>query len=105
VSFTRDGTAVCTITGSNTDGTCVFGGGYRTDYIYTCNPTSNTYTVTIPGSYVTDSLRETEWRCSNPFGGAISNTKILYVNGELLFCLLLFCNYSSCKYYNSPART
>ena len=77
MSFTRDGTAVCTITGSNTDGTCVFGGGYRTDYIYTCNPTSNTYTVTIPGSYVTDSLRETEWRCSNPFGGAISNTKIL----------------------------
>jgi hypothetical protein len=104
MSFIRDVTAVCTITGGNTDNTCVFSGYYIPDYAYTCNPTTNTYTVTIPGSYLTDSLLGTEWKCQNPFGGASSNVKILYVNGELLFFLLPFCNYSSCKYYNSPAR-
>jgi hypothetical protein len=105
ITFKKDTTNVCIITGSNTDGTCVFIKGCKTDYTYTCNPTTNTYTVTIPGSYLTDNLHETKWKCQNPFGGATSNAKILYVNGELLFFLLPFCNYSSCKYYNSPVRT
>ena len=90
IVFTRDITTVCFITGSNTDGTCVFNGGYITDYTYTCNPTTETYTVTIPGSYLTESLHGTKWRCRNPFGGgAPSNTKILYVNGELFFLFFL----------------
>jgi hypothetical protein len=90
ITFGRDNTNVCIITGGNTDGTCVFVGGYITDYTYTCNPTTNTYIVTIPGSYLTESLHGTTWKCGNPFGGAPSNTKILYVNGELVFFLLLF---------------
>jgi hypothetical protein len=89
MSFIRDVTAVCTITGGNTNNTCVFDGAYNTDYAYTCNNTTNTYTVTIPGSYLTDSLHGTIWQCLHPFGGEKSNTKILYVNGELLFFLLL----------------
>ena len=97
ILFTRDSTNVCTITGGNTDGTCVFAGGYITYYTYTCNPTTDTYTVTIPGSYLTDSLHGTTWRCQSPFGGATSNTKIFYVNGELFFIFFFFCNYSSCK--------
>jgi hypothetical protein len=91
IAFDRDNTNVCTITGGNTDGTCVFSGSYITDYTYTCNPTINTYTITIPGSYLTDSLHGTRWRCQNPFGiGAPSNTKILYVNGELFFLFFIF---------------
>jgi hypothetical protein len=90
ISFNRDSNTVCTITGSNTDGTCVLELGYTTDYAYTCNPTSTTYTVTIPGSSLTDNLHGTTWICGNPFGGAGSNTKILYVNGELFFLFFLF---------------
>ena len=60
-------------------------GGYITDYTYTCNPTTKTYTVTIPGSYLTESLHETIWKCQHSFGGPSSNNKILYVNGELLY--------------------
>ena len=87
IIFDRDGTTVCTVKGGNTDGTCVFDGAYITDYTYTCNPTTDTYTVTIPGSYLTESLHGTAWKCQNFFGGGESNTKILYVNGELI-CLL-----------------
>ena len=90
INFTRDLSTVCTITGGNTDGTCVFVGYYIPDYTYTCNPTTNTYSVTIPGSYLTDSLHETTWKCQHPFGGAPSNTKILYVNGELFFLFFSF---------------
>jgi hypothetical protein len=67
----------------------VLAGGYITDYTYTCNPTTNTYNVTIPGSYLTDSLHGTTWRCEDPFGGGGSSTKILYVNGELFFLFFL----------------
>ena len=104
IAFDKDSTNVCTITGSNTNGACVFAGGCTTVYAYTCNPTTNTYTVTIPGSYLTNSLHRTTWKCQNPFGGASSNVKILYVNGELFFLFLLLCYYSSCIYYNSPAK-
>jgi hypothetical protein len=90
IVFTRDITTVCTITGGNTDGTCVFNGGYITYYSYTCNPTTETYTVTIPGSYLTERLHGTTWQCKNPFTGGTSNTKILYVNGELFFLFFLF---------------
>jgi hypothetical protein len=95
ITFDRSGTTVCTITGSNTDGTCVLEQGYITDYAYTCNPTTNTYIVTIPGTYLTDSLHRTRWWCGNPFGvGAPSSIKILYVNSELLFSFFpLFYNY------------
>jgi hypothetical protein len=89
ITFNTDGITVCVITGSNTDGTCVLVGGYNTDYTYTCNPTTETYTVTIPGSYPTESLHGTKWRCRNPFGGGESNTKILYVNGEIFFLFFL----------------
>ena len=89
IVFLRDITNVCTITGGNTDGTCVISGGYNTDYTYTCNRTTNTYTVTIPGSDMTESLHGTTWRFGNPYGGVESNTKILYVNGELLFLFFL----------------
>ena len=85
IVFNRDNIAVCTITGANTDGTCVFAGGYITDYTYTCNPTTNIYTVTIPGSYLTESLHGASWKFQSPFGGRKSNVKILYVNGELLY--------------------
>ena len=95
IMFGRDTTTVCIIIDDTTDGTCLFAGGCITNYTYTCNPTTNTYTVTIPGSYLTDNLHGTRWKCQDPFGGAPSNTKILYVNGELLFFFLLFCNYSS----------
>ena len=87
IGFYRNVTSVCTITGGNTDFTCVFSGGYTTHYTYTCNPTTNTYTVTIPGSDMTEGLHGTEWKCQSPFGAdrAVSNVKILYVNGELLY--------------------
>ena len=88
IMFNRDSTNVCIITDHTTDGTCVFAGGYTTGYTYTCNPITNTYTVTIPGSYMKESLHGRTWRCQNTFGGGGSNTKILYVNGELLFFLL-----------------
>jgi hypothetical protein len=42
-----------------TDGTWVLDGGYKTDYTYTCNTTTNTYTLTIPRSYLTESLHGT----------------------------------------------
>ena len=90
IIFDKDSTNVCTITGSNTDGTCVFDGSYIAYYIYTCNPTTDTYTVTIPGSYLTESLHGTTWRCENPFGRGRSSTKILYVNGELFFLFFLY---------------
>jgi hypothetical protein len=90
IVFTRDITTVCTITASNTDGTCVFNGGYITHYTFTCNPTTETYTVTIPGSYLTESVHGTIWTCRYPFGGRTSDTKILYVNGELFFLFFLF---------------
>ena len=86
VAFNRGVTTVCTVNGGNTDGTCVFDGDYITDYTYTCNPTTSTYTLTIPGSYLTESLHRTAWRCQSPFGGE-SNTKILYVNGEVFLLL------------------
>ena len=70
IAFTRDTTTACTITGGNTDGTCVLTGSYIADYAYTCNPTTNTYTVTIPRSYLAESFHGMEWRCQNPFGGA-----------------------------------
>jgi hypothetical protein len=47
------------ISGSNTDGTCVLDEGYITYYTYTCNNTTNTYTLTIPRSYLTESLHGT----------------------------------------------
>jgi hypothetical protein len=90
IIFDRDITTVCAITDGNTDGTCVFDGSYITDYTYTCNPTTDIYTVTIPGSYLTESLHGTQWRCQSLFGGGTSNTKILYVNGELFFLFFLF---------------
>ena len=83
LTFNRDSTTVCTITGSNTDGTCALEPGYNTNYTYTCNPTTNSYTATIPGSYMTNSLHKTKWWCSNPFRTGKSSKKILYVNGEL----------------------
>jgi hypothetical protein len=91
ITFDRSSATVCTITGCNTDDTCVLEPGYITDYTYTCNPAINTYIVTIPGTYLTESLHRTRWRCENPFGGgAPSNTKILYANGELLFSFFPF---------------
>jgi hypothetical protein len=103
IAFCRDGSTVCIITGSNTDGTCALDHGYITNYAYTCNPTTNTYTVTIPGSYLTDILHRTRWCCENPFGGGQLSTKILYVNGEVFFSFFPFSfNYNSCKYYNLP---
>jgi hypothetical protein len=92
ILFMRNGTTVCAITGSNTDGTCVLHRGYNTDYTYTCNHTTNIYAIAIPGSYLTESLHGTTWRCYNLFRGDISNTKILYVNGELFFFFSSFCN-------------
>ena len=95
IIFARDSTNVCVITGGNTDGTCILDGTYITDYTYTCNPTTNTYTVTIPGSYLTERLHGTKWKCQSLFGGGTSKDKILYVNGELFFFILHFCKYSS----------
>ena len=92
IGFERDSNRVCGIIGSNTDGTCQLYRSYITDYTYTCNHTTNTYAVTIPGSYLTESLHGTAWRCGFLFGGEISNTKILYVNGELFFFFHLFYN-------------
>ena len=63
IGFKRDSNRVCGIIGSNTDGTCVLREGYNTDYTYTCNRITNTYAVTIPGSYLTESLHGTTWRC------------------------------------------
>ena len=105
IAFNRGSSTVCTITGSNTDDTCALEPGYIANYAYTCNPTTNTYTVTIPGSYLTDSLHRTKWWCENPFRGGQANTKILYVNGEVFCSFFPFsCTYNSCKYYNSPTR-
>jgi hypothetical protein len=89
IIFDRDITNVCLITDGNTDGTCVLDGSYITDYTYTCNPTTDTYTLTIPGSYLTEGLHGTRWKCGSLFGGG-SDTKILYVNGELFFFFFLF---------------
>jgi hypothetical protein len=92
IMFKRDSNRVCIIIDSNTDGTCVLYGNSNTNYTYTCNPTTNTYTVTIPGSYLTESLHGTAWRCTNIRGPETSTTKILYVNGELFFFFHLSCN-------------
>ena len=88
--FDRDVTNVCVITGGNTNGTCIFDGDFIADYTYTCKPTTNTYTVTIQGSYLTESLHGTIWKCQSLFGGGTSNTKILFVNGEFFFFILVF---------------
>jgi len=101
ILFRRDSNRVCITSGSNRDGTCVLHRSYITDYTYTCNHTTNTYAVTIPGSYLTESLHGTAWRCEGLFTGEISNTKILYVNGELFFFFHHFC---SCKCYYSPSH-
>jgi hypothetical protein len=85
ITFTKGNDNVCYIIGSNASGTCVFDGSYIQDYTYTCNPTNNVYTVTIPGSYLTESLHRTKWQCQSLFGGGTSHIKILYVNGELLY--------------------
>jgi hypothetical protein len=98
ITFNRDSITVCFITVSNTDGACALDSNYNPNYTYTCNSTTNTYTVIIPGSYLTDSLHGTTWRCLNPFGGVISNPKILYVNGELVYC-----NYNFSKSTNTVA--
>ena len=90
IIFDRDVTDVCVITGGNKYGTCIFDGSYTTEYAYTCNTKTNAYTVTIPGSYLTESLHGTKWKCQSLFGGGISNTKILYVNGELLYMFKLW---------------
>ena len=89
LAFNIDSYTVCTINGGNADGRCVLDGGYNTDYTYTCNPTTNTYTVTIPGSYLTERLHRTEWKCQGIYGGGESNVKILYINGEVF---LVYCN-------------
>ena len=90
IGLERDWNFVCIIDGINEDGTCVLDGDYNTDYTYTCNTTTNTFAVTIPGSYLTESLHGTAWRCGHLFRSEASNTKILYVNGEFFFHL--FCN-------------
>ena len=59
ILFNKDSTTVCFISVSNTDGTCVLDEGYITYYTYTCNNTTNTYTLTIPRSYLTESLHGT----------------------------------------------
>ena len=88
--FQKGTTVVCVIIGSKTDGTCKLAGGCITVYAYTCNPTTNTYTVAITGSNLTESLHGTTWKCGDSYGGETSNTTILYVNGELFFFFLLF---------------
>ena len=85
IAFKRDSNHLCDMAGSNTDGTCQFFSSCITDYTYTCNHTTNTYAVTIPGSYLTESLHGTTWMCGYLFGSEASNTKILFVNGELFF--------------------
>jgi hypothetical protein len=92
IIFMRNDTTVCVITGSNTNGTCVLDGGNSTNYTYTCNHTTNIYAITIPGSYLSESLHGTAWRCYDLFRGETSTTKILYVNGELFFFFHHFCN-------------
>ena len=92
IIFERDSNRVCGIVGSNADGTCALYRCYITEYTYTCNLTTNTYAVTIPGSYLTESLHGTSWRCYDLLGPETSTTKILYVNGELFFFFHLFCN-------------
>ena len=59
ILFNKDSITVYFISGSNTDGTCVLDEGYITYYTYTCNNTTNTYTLTIPRSYLTESLHGT----------------------------------------------
>jgi hypothetical protein len=90
IVFERDSHVVCIIEGINEDGTCVFERYCNTDYTYTCNTTTNTYAVTIPGSYLTESLHGTAWRCI--ISAETSTIKILYVNGELFFFFHLFCS-------------
>ena len=89
IMFESDSNRVCDIIGSNTDGTCEFLSNCITDYTYTCNPTTNTYAVTIPGSYLTERLHGTTWMCGVLFGREESNTKILFVNGELFFIIFV----------------
>ena len=85
IVFTRDKDTICIITGGKSNGTCAFIGEYIANYTYTCNLATYTYTVAIPGSYLTDSLHGTTWQCKDRFGGPPSNTTLLYVNGELFF--------------------
>ena len=93
IIFIRDTFTVCVITGSNPDNTCLLTGSNITEYTYTCNPTTKTYTVTIPGSYMIESMHRMAWECGNPFGEERSNIKKLYVNGELfLFIILITIN-------------
>ena len=57
------------MTGGNTDGACILDGTYIANNTYTCNPATNAYTVTIPGSYLTERLHGTKWKCQSLFGG------------------------------------
>ena len=84
IIFERDSNRVCIITGA-----CALHIACITYYTYTCNPTTNTYAVTIPGSYLTERLHGTTWMCGFLFGPEASNTKILFVNGELFFIIFV----------------
>jgi hypothetical protein len=59
ILFNTDSTTIYFISGSNTDGTYVLNEGYITYYTYTCNTTTNIYTLIILRSYQTERLHGT----------------------------------------------
>jgi hypothetical protein len=92
IVFTRDNDTICIITGGNSDGTCAFIGEYIANYTYTCNLATYTYTVAIPGSYLTDSLHGTTWQCKDRFGGSIAT----YLPGSSISSSGCFLYFSRC---------
>lgn len=49
---------------------------------YTCICNDNAIILSIPGTFDIDILHETLWKCDSLFGGQVSNTVSLYVNGK-----------------------
>jgi hypothetical protein len=73
------------ITGIHPNGSCALAGGYISEFIYYCNPSTYTYKLHLPGKLVTKDKNGTYWRCQHPYGGGHSNE----------FQLNLICKFTS----------
>ncbi|XP_076109514.1 uncharacterized protein LOC143078537 [Mytilus galloprovincialis] len=79
VAFNKDDGPYCVVNGVQ-DGTCKLDSSCSSNNMYSCNITTGTYTFTIPGAFVTDSLHNSKWNCQSPFGiGNPSNNFEMYV--------------------------
>lgn len=82
VVFNKDGGPYCVVNGVQND-TCKLDSSCSSNNTHSCNITTGTYTFTIPGAFVTDSLHNSKWNCQSPFGiGNPSNNFEMYVRSK-----------------------